>query len=153
MTMNMKKIVMALTVMTSAVLTACGGGSSGSFNSSYEKEFTFGTQTYICRSEKAANACGGASQDCSACDLKTPSTNVITAVCAEPIANTHKVTTAGCVLKLTNDTQTGICTSEGLRLLSGSNLTKEQLNKGALFTSGSLKITLANNVTETITCN
>lgn len=153
MTMHMKKMLMALTVITSAVLTACGGGSSGSFNSSFEKEFTFGTQTYICRSEKAANACGSASRDCSACDLKTPSSNVITAICTQPVANTHKVTTAGCVLKLTNDTQTGICTSEGLRLLSGSSRTKEEVNQGALFTNGSLKITLANNVTETITCN
>ncbi len=151
--MNMTKILLPLTVAVSALLSACGGGGSSSFNSSYEKEFTYGSQTYICRSEKAANACGSASRDCSACDVKTPSTNVITTVCAQPVANTHKVTTSGCVLKLTNDIQTGICTSEGLRILSGSNLTKEQVKNGALFTNGSLQITIGSNVTETITCN
>ncbi|WP_180002800.1 MULTISPECIES: hypothetical protein [unclassified Acinetobacter] len=149
----MKKILFPVLIGMIALLSACGGGGGSNVDSSYSKTIIQNGVTYECKSENAANACGSASRDCSACDLKTPSTNVITAICTQPVANTHKVTTAGCVLKLTNDTQTGICTSEGLRLLSGSNRTKEEVNQGALFTNGSLKITLANNVTETITCN
>ena len=49
--------------------------------------------------------------------------------------------------------QTAICTSEGLRLLSATGVTKQQLiGTGALFTSGRVNIT-TNNVVETITCN
>ena len=145
---------MVLPVFTflSVLLTACSGGGGDHFNSSFEQTFTFGSQTYVCRSEKAANACGGASQDCSACELQSSSSPVITQVCAQPVANTHRVTTDGCVLRLTNDTQTGICTSEGLRLLSGINWTKQQVSAGTLFSRGSLSITVGN-LTETITCN
>jgi hypothetical protein len=148
----MKRIVPVFTFL-SVFLAACGGSGSGdNFNSSFEKTFTFGTQTYVCRSEKAANACGGASQDCSACELESPSATVITAVCAQPVANTHKVTTNGCVVKLTNDTQTGLCTAEGLRLLSGTNLTRQQVSAGALFPSGSITVNVGN-LAESITCN
>ena len=148
----MKRIGCSILILLSVLLTACGGSGSGdNFNSSFEKTFTFGSQTYICRSERATNACGGASQDCSACDLQSSSA-VITQVCAQPVANRHRVTTDGCVLRLTNDTQTGICTSEGLRLLSGINWTKQQVSAGTLFSRGSLSITVGN-LTETITCN
>lgn len=149
----MKIIGCSIFTLLSVLLTACGGSGSGDhFNSSFEQTFTYGTQTYVCRSEKAANACGGASQDCSACDLQSSSSPVITQLCAQPVANTHRVTTDGCVLRLTNDTQTGICTSEGLRLLSGTNFTKQQVSVGTLFTSGSLNVN-AGTFTETITCN
>ncbi|WP_445661038.1 hypothetical protein [Acinetobacter sp. F16] len=148
----MKRIGCSILTLLSVLLTACGGSGSGdNFNSSFEKTFTFGSQSYVCRSERAANACGGASQDCSACDLESAS-SVITQVCAQPVANRHRVTTDGCVLRLTNDTQTGICTSEGLRLLSGTNLTRQQVSAGTLFSSGSLSVN-AGNFTETITCN
>ncbi|NNH87368.1 hypothetical protein [Acinetobacter terrae] len=149
----MKRIGCSILTLLSVLLTGCGGSGSGdNFNSSFEKTFTFGSQTYVCRSERAANACGGASQDCSACDLQSSSSPVITQVCVQPVVNTHKVTTDGCVLRLTNDTQTGICTSEGLRLLSGINWTKQQVSAGTLFSRGSLSITVGN-LTETITCN
>ena len=149
----MKRIGCSIFTLLSVLLTGCGGSGSGdNFNSSFEKNFTYGAQTYICRSEKAANACGSASQDCSACELQSSSSPVITQVCAQPVANTHRVTTDGCVLRLTNDTQTGICTSEGLRLLSGINWTKQQVSAGTLFSRGSLSITVGN-LTETITCN
>ena len=149
----MKRIGCSIFTLLSVLLTGCGGSGTGdNFNSSFEKTFTFGSQTYVCRSEKAANACGGASQDCSACDLQSSSSPVITQLCAQPVANTHRVTTDGCVLRLTNDTQTGICTSEGLRLLSGTNFTKQQVSVGTLFTSGSLNVN-AGTFTETITCN
>lgn len=148
----MKRIGCSILILLSVLLTACGGSGSGdNFNSSFEKTFTFGSQTYICRSERATNACGGASQDCSACDLQSSSA-VITQVCAQLVANRHRVTTDGCVLRLTNDTQTGICTSEGLRLLSGTNLTRQQVSAGTLFSSGSLSVN-AGNFTETISCN
>ena len=148
----MKRIGCSVLTLLSVLLTACGGSGSGdNFNSSFEKTFTFGPQTYICRSERAADACGSASQDCSACDLESAS-SVITQVCAQPVANRHRVTTDGCVLRLTNDTQTGICTSEGLRLLSGTNLTRQQVSAGTLFSSGSLSVN-AGNFTETISCN
>lgn len=149
----MKRIGFSILILLSVLLTGCGGSGSGdNFNSSFEKNFTYGAQTYICRSEKAANACGSASQDCSACELQSSSSPVITQVCAQPVANTHRVTTDGCVLRLTNDTQTGICTSDGLRLLSGINWTKQQVSVGTLFSRGSLSITVGN-LTETITCN
>ncbi|OAL78066.1 hypothetical protein [Acinetobacter terrae] len=149
----MKRIGCSIFTLLSVLLTGCGGSGTGdNFNSSFEKTFTFGSQTYVCRSEKAANACGGTSQDCSACELQSSSSPVITQVCAQPVANTHRVTTDGCVLRLTNDTQTGICTSEGLRLLSGINWTKQQVSAGTLFSRGSLSITVGN-LTETITCN
>ena len=148
----MKRIGCSVLTLLSVLLTACGGSGSGdNFNSSFEKTFTFGPQTYICRSERAADACGSASQDCSACDLESAS-SVITQVCAQPVANRHRVTTDGCVLRLTNDTQTGICTSEGLRLLSGTNFTRQQVSAGTLFSSGSLTVN-AGNFTETISCN
>lgn len=148
----MKTIGCSIFTLLSVLLTACGGGSGDYFNSSFEKTFTFGSQTYVCRSERAANACGGPSQDCSACELQSSSSPVITQVCAQPVANTHRVTTDGCILRLTNDTQTGICTSEGLRLLSGTNFTRQQVSKGTLFSRGSLSVTVGN-LTETITCN
>ena len=149
----MKRIGCSVLTLLSVLLTACGGSGSGdNFNSSFEKTFTFGSQTYICRSERAADACGSASQDCSACDLQSSPSIVITQVCAQPVANRHRVTNDGCVLRLTNDTQTGICTSEGLRLLSGTNLTRQQVSAGTLFSSGSLTVN-AGNFTETISCN
>jgi len=149
----MKRIALPVLTFLSVLVTACGGsGFEDHFNSSFEKTFTFGTQTFICRSEKAANACGGANQDCSACELESPSSVVITQLCAQPGANIHQVTVNGCVARLTNDTQTGLCTSEGLRLLSGTNLTRQQVAAGALFPTGSLNITVGN-LTETISCN
>ena len=150
----MKKITLVLLSIMTAMLTACGGSGSGdSFNSSYEKTFVIGAQTYVCRSERAANACGGASQDCSACELQSSFAMPITQICTKPLANTYKVTQNGCILNLSNNRQTAICTSEGLRLLSGTGLTKQQLiSTGALFASGSVNIT-ADNVIETITCN
>lgn len=151
----MKNISLVLFGILTVLLTACGGSGSGdSFNSSYAKTFIIGAQTYVCRSEKAANACGGASQDCSACELQSSSALPITQLCAKPLANTYKVTQNGCVLTLSNTPQTAICTSEGLRLLSATGVTKQQLiGTGALFTSGRVNITTANNVVETITCN
>ena len=94
----MKRIGFSILILLSVLLTGCGG-SGDNFNSSFEKTFTFGSQTYVCRSEKAANACGGASQDCSACELQSSSSPVITQVCAQPVANTHRVTTDGCALR------------------------------------------------------
>ena len=149
----MKRIVLPVFAFLSVLLTACGGSGSGDyFNSSYEKTFSFGNQTYICRSEKAADACGGANQDCSACELESSSSVVITQLCAQPVTNTHKVTVNGCVVQLSNDTHTGLCTAEGLRLLSGTNLTRQQVSAGALFPTGSVNIPVGN-LTETITCN
>lgn len=149
----MKRIALPVFAGLSLLVTACGGSGFGDqFNSSFEKTFTFGTQTYICRSEKAANACGGPSQDCSACELASPSSAVITQLCTQTAAHIHQVTVDGCVARLTNDTQTGLCTSEGLRLLSGTNLTRQQVNAGALFPTGSVNINVGN-LTETITCN
>ena len=101
----MKRMVLPVFTFLSVLLTACSGSGSGDhFNSSFEQTFTYGTQIYVCRSERAANACGGASQDCSACELQSSSSPVITQVCAQPVANTHRVTTDGCVLRFTNDT-------------------------------------------------
>jgi len=149
----MKRIALPVFAFLSVLLTACGGSGSGDyFNSSYEKKFSFGNQTYICRSEKAADVCGGANQDCSACELESSSSVVITQLCAQPVTNTHKVTVNGCVVQLSNDTQTGLCTAEGLRLLSGTNLTRQQVSAGALFPTGSVNIPVGN-LTETITCN
>ena len=149
----MTRIGCSILTLLSVLLTACGGSGSGdNFNSSFEKTFTFGSQTYVCRSERAANACGGASQDCSACDVQSSSSPVITQVCTQPVVNTHRVTANGCVLRLTNNTQTGICTSEGLRLLSGTNFTRLQVSAGTLFPRGSLSINVGN-LTETIACN
>ncbi|WP_407306756.1 hypothetical protein [Acinetobacter sp.] len=150
----MKTIGCSIFTLLFVLLTGCGGSGSGDyFNSSFEKIFTFGPQTYICRSERAADACGGANQDCSACDLKSSSSLlIITGVCAQPVANTHRVTIDGCVLRLTNAIHTGICTSEGLRLLSGTNFTRQQVSTGTLFSSGSLNLNTGN-FTETITCN
>ncbi|MGC3818917.1 hypothetical protein [Acinetobacter sp. G11] len=149
----MKRIALPVFAFLSVLLTACGGSGSGDyFNSSYEKTFSFGNQTYICRSEKAADACGGANQDCSACELESSSSVVITQLCAQPVTNTHKVTVNGCVVQLSNDTHTGLCTAEGLRLLSGTNLTRQQVSAGALFPTGSVNIPVGN-LTETITCN
>ncbi|WP_313033930.1 hypothetical protein [Acinetobacter sp.] len=149
----MKTIALPVFTFLSMLLSACGGSGSGDyFNSSYEKRFIFGGQTYICRSERAANACGGSNQDCSACELESPASVVITQLCVQPVTNTHKVTANGCVVQLSNDTQTGLCTSEGLRLLSGTNLTRQQVSAGALFPSGSVNIRVGS-LTETITCN
>ena len=49
----MKRIGCSVLTLLSVLLTACGGSGSGDyFNSSFEKTFTFGSQTYVCRSER-----------------------------------------------------------------------------------------------------
>lgn len=127
----MKRIGYSIFAVLSVGLTACGGSGSGdNFNSSFEKTFTYGNQTYICRSEKAANACGGATQDCSACETSS-SEPLITAACTTAVEGTNTVynaTTAGCVAKMkSNSLITAVCTATDLRLLTKSGFSKNYL--------------------------
>ena len=55
------------------VLTACGGRKATTLTLLLKKRSPSAHKPHVCRSERAANACGGASQDCSACDLESAS--------------------------------------------------------------------------------
>ena len=131
------------------VLTACGGGGSDSdVNSSFKSEITQNGQTYVCHSQKAADACSSlTNKDCSACDSKstTPDTSTtanITTECTKTSATQYQVSQAGCLVNMTSGVQTAVCSgTTTLKLLSGSGLTKEKvLSQGSSFSGSNLTL-------------
>lgn len=95
-------------------------------------------------------ACGGgssSSSDSTTSSSTTPSTTqngAITATCAVANAagvNTYSVTTQGCILNLKAGSQTGVCTSSSLKMLSGTGLTAAKVQEqGASFSAKGLTI-------------
>ena len=129
-------------------LTACGGGESD-INFSFIKELARNGQIYICRTQKAADACENENnKDCSACEVKNLSSNsdtnhsiprvVIGITCAMRDAATYQVTQTGCILQLATGQQTAVCNGTSLKMMSATALTKEQLIAGGTTFSGNL---------------
>ena len=135
-------------------LVACGGGGGSSdVNSSFYSEITQSGKTYICRAQKAADACNNqSSKDCSACELKnsgttnpgtTPSIGAITATCSTTgsSSTSYQVTQTGCILKLPNGDQTAVCNGTTLKMLTGTGFSKDKLlADGGTFSGGGLTI-------------
>ena len=94
-------------------------------------------------------ACGGGDSNSSGTKVDTsesnqPSNTTITTACAvSTIAGvrTHTATASGCLLKLQAGTQTGVCTSTALKMLSGTGFTAKQVQEqGASFSAKGLTI-------------
>ncbi|OUY09070.1 hypothetical protein [Acinetobacter populi] len=123
------------------LLIACGGGDGGgSTNSSYSATITKNGITYTCKSETAFNDCSNNS-NCSSCTAPaSPTATKITTQCSD-VNNTISVTTDGCVFNA-GGTQTGVCvSSSSLRMLSGTDKTKQEvIASGSLFSGSSLTL-------------
>lgn len=150
MTMNMKKVVMALTVMTSAVLTACGGGGSSNLDSSFSETILNNGVSYLCKSENAANKCKNG--DCSLCESELD--KIITASCSSRISSgqtIYAVSNSGCVATMKSGSKlSALCDGSILKIKTGSGYSLNQINNsGTAYASGEYVSALT---AETLSC-
>jgi len=104
-----------------------------------------GSQTYVCKSQKAYDACKSASADCSACESKDSATGtVITNACAKINTTTFQVSSAGCVSTTEKGSTTNVCTNTTtLKSLTGTGLTKDKVvSTGASFTTATGSVSI-----------
>lgn len=150
--MNMKIILLPLTIALSALLSACGGGGSGdNVNSSYSKTIVKAGITYECKSENAAKLCENG--NCSSCESSQD--KVITAACSSSVdagQTIYAVTNAGCVAAMKSGSKNSVyCAAGTLKVLAGSGYTLNQLSiNGAAHPSGEFNSAITS---ETLRCS
>lgn len=126
---NSTKILL-VTCCLSSLLVACGGGGSGdNVNSSGASN------------SGSTNTGGNNSGSTNTGGNNSGSSNnaVITASCSSnDEGKSYIVTTSGCLIKTSSNTQTSVCTSSNtMKMLTGSGFTKDQvIAGGSSFTAG-----------------
>ncbi len=130
-------------VLVSVILISCGGGSSGSSNSSFSSTKSFGAKTFTCSSSAADTSCTSDSTCTASCSCtsgcSTPSA-AITASCVAPTASTLTASAAGCVGAPPGGTQTFVCSGARVYALTGTGHTSAAVIAGASLSAVTLNL-------------